>query len=472
MARAAREIRRQRVLGAGDGPVADAVAVHVAVALELAQPFEVGGREHLAALDRRLGVRERIGEPEVHPEVKIAGDEDRGLKLLREVERLHGHRVAFADRAGNQDDVAAVAVTEQVELDNVSLAGASGQARARPHPLDVDDRDGDLGEIGEADELGHQRNARPGRRRERPCPGPARADRHADGRQLVLRLDHGEGSLAVGTDPVLFEELLGILRETARRGDRIPGQHAQSAEQRPERGGLVPLNEDLVLGRVDPFDPEGKVGGEVRLSPNEASGGGGDVDVGGLRLASGELTANARLDGLHLNPGGMCHNAHIHHVHDFTQLIAIRFILVVSRIGFLGQLGDRNGETADVIADAAEVDLVAVDHDRAGPQRTDVIDGCLRVHANEDFGVEPVADVPLGAGPDVEPGGQPLDVRWEDVLPTTGNAHAVQRAEDHEVCRLAPRPVHRADANRQLVHGRGRRRRGPVGDGLSLDHGR
>ena len=45
VAGAAGEVGRQRVLGAGDGPVADAVAVDVLVPLEAAQPLEVlGGR--------------------------------------------------------------------------------------------------------------------------------------------------------------------------------------------------------------------------------------------------------------------------------------------------------------------------------------------------------------------------------------------------------------------------------------------
>ena len=137
-------------------------------------------------------------------------------------------------------------MAEQVELEDVALAGPGRQAGARPHPLDVDDHDGDLGEVGQADELGHQRDARPGGRRERPGPGPAGADGHADGRQLVLGLDDGERLLAVGADPVLLEELLGVLGQAARRGDRIPGQHAGPAEQGAQGRGLVPLDEDLV----------------------------------------------------------------------------------------------------------------------------------------------------------------------------------------------------------------------------------
>ena len=59
VAGAAGEVGRQRVLGAGDRPVADAVAVDVLVPLELAQPLEVGRGQDLAALDRLGGVGER-----------------------------------------------------------------------------------------------------------------------------------------------------------------------------------------------------------------------------------------------------------------------------------------------------------------------------------------------------------------------------------------------------------------------------
>ena len=64
VAGAAREVGRQGVLGAGDGPVADAVAVHVLVPLEAAQPLEVGRgarpcRAGSASPDRRTGCSAR-----------------------------------------------------------------------------------------------------------------------------------------------------------------------------------------------------------------------------------------------------------------------------------------------------------------------------------------------------------------------------------------------------------------------------
>ena len=78
--------------------------------------------------------------------------------------------------------------------------------------------DGDLGEVGQADELGHQRDARPRRGRERAGPGPAGADGHADGRQLVLGLDDRERVRAVAVDAVLLEVLLELLGERRATG--------------------------------------------------------------------------------------------------------------------------------------------------------------------------------------------------------------------------------------------------------------
>ncbi len=129
VAGAASEISRQRVLGAGNRAVADAVAVDVLVALELAQALQVLGVQDLAVLDRLGGIGERLGEPEVHPQIEVGRHEDGGLELLGQVERLDGQRVAFLDRAGDQHDMAGVAVAQEVELEDVSLAGAGGQAR-------------------------------------------------------------------------------------------------------------------------------------------------------------------------------------------------------------------------------------------------------------------------------------------------------------------------------------------------------
>ena len=51
VAAAAREVGRGGVIGAGQRAVADAVAIHILVAREAAQPVQIFGGQHLAALD-------------------------------------------------------------------------------------------------------------------------------------------------------------------------------------------------------------------------------------------------------------------------------------------------------------------------------------------------------------------------------------------------------------------------------------
>ncbi len=90
VARPSGEVGRQRVLGPWDRAVADPVAIHIAVRLEPAEPFEVGRAEQLAAIDRLFGIGEWVGQPEVHPHVEVGRHENGGLELLGEVERLGG----------------------------------------------------------------------------------------------------------------------------------------------------------------------------------------------------------------------------------------------------------------------------------------------------------------------------------------------------------------------------------------------
>jgi len=78
----------------------------------------------------------------------------------------------------------------------VSLLRASGHSRRGPTALDVDDRDRNFSEVGQANELGHQRNTGAGRGSKCTCAIPARADHHADGRQLVFRLHDSKVVLA------------------------------------------------------------------------------------------------------------------------------------------------------------------------------------------------------------------------------------------------------------------------------------
>ena len=191
VAGAAGEVRRHA--GAGQRPVGNAVAVDVLVAAPVADARQRLGVEHLAAIERLGRVLERVGHPGVHAEVEIAHHEDGRLQALGEVEGVLRHLVALGDGRRQQEDVAAVAVRQAGGEGDVLLRGAGRQAGRRADALDVEDHRRQLGVVGQAGELGHQRDARAGgrasssgrppttrrppcrARRSRPRPGPRRS---------------------------------------------------------------------------------------------------------------------------------------------------------------------------------------------------------------------------------------------------------------------------------------------------------
>ena len=161
VARPAREIRRHAV--AGDRAVRDAVAVHVAVAREFADALERVGIQQLAARDRLGRIVEGVRHPRVHAQVEVRHHEDRRLHVLGEVERVHRHRVALGDRAGQQQRVLGVAVRQEGRGQDVLLTGPGRETGGWPAPLDVEDHGRDFGVVAKAGELRHQRNAGTGR---------------------------------------------------------------------------------------------------------------------------------------------------------------------------------------------------------------------------------------------------------------------------------------------------------------------
>ena len=174
--------------------------------------------------------------------------------------------------------------------------------------------------------------------------------------------------LPSGGDAVLLEEFLGVFREAARGGDRIPGQNARPAKEHAQGRGLVALDQDLVAGRLHPLDLERQIGRQVGGGPLEAGPRGVDVDLGGLGLAAGKLAANARLDRLELDLAHRRQDPHIDHVDDLAELVAIRLVGLVLGVGLFHQLLERDREKLDVIAKLAQihVEIVTIDADRSG----------------------------------------------------------------------------------------------------------
>ncbi len=191
---AAREVGALGRVRAGIGAERDAVAVDVEVAAEVAAGLEFRGRHHLAAV---VGLRVVPG--------RAARDRRWFMPMSRSVITNTGvcRRSARSSAcavnskhscgsSGQQQHVLGVAVRGVGAGDQVGLLRAGRHAGGRAAALHVDDRDRDLGEVGQADELGHQRHARAGGGGECARAVPAGADDHADRSQLVLGLHDRE----------------------------------------------------------------------------------------------------------------------------------------------------------------------------------------------------------------------------------------------------------------------------------------
>ncbi len=194
---AAGEVGALGRMRAGIGAVGDAVAVDVEIAAEVAAFLEHLRRHHLAAVVL-LGIvpLQRAAQPVIHADVEIEHQEDRGLQPLGEVERGGGELERLRRILREQQHVLGVAVRGIGAGDHVALLGAGRHAGRGAGALDVHDHGRDLGEIGQADEFGHQRDARTRGRGEGPRPVPGRADHDADRGQFVLALHDGVFRLA------------------------------------------------------------------------------------------------------------------------------------------------------------------------------------------------------------------------------------------------------------------------------------
>ncbi len=182
---------------AGKGAIRNAVAIHVEIAAEIASGVQLLRRHHLAAIHPPCVVPgEWRAEPLVHADIEIEQHENRRLQALREIERGDRHLEALVRVLGKQQHVLGVAVRGIGAGEHVGLLRARRHAGGRAAALHVEDHRRDLGEIAEADEFLHQRDAGPRGRGEGARAVPAGADHHADRGELVLRLDDCVAMLA------------------------------------------------------------------------------------------------------------------------------------------------------------------------------------------------------------------------------------------------------------------------------------
>ena len=109
----------------------------------------------------------------VHADVEVEHDEDRCLQPVGEVERLRRQLEALGRVFREQQHVLGVAVRGIGAGDQVALLGAGRHAGRGAGALHVEDHRRDFGEVGEADELLHQRDAGAGGRGEGARAVPA-----------------------------------------------------------------------------------------------------------------------------------------------------------------------------------------------------------------------------------------------------------------------------------------------------------
>ena len=192
------------MLRARQSAIADTIAIHILVAGKTASFLQVRLTQNFSAINRLVGIRERIRHPVVHPQVQVRHDEYRSLKSLRQIKSILRHRETLADRIRKQHDVLGVAVAEERRRKHVALRSTGGQAGRRPDALNIPDHRRNFHVIREARKLRHQRDARPSRRRHRARTRPRRPNHHANRRQFVFGLHNGKSRLAIGPDAVLL----------------------------------------------------------------------------------------------------------------------------------------------------------------------------------------------------------------------------------------------------------------------------
>ena len=327
--------------------------------------------------------------------------------------------------------MAGVAVAQVVGAQQVALAGAGGQTGARPHALDVPDHGRDLGEIGIAHKLAHEADARAAGRGHGAGAGPACADHHADGCQFVLGLDDGIGVLA-GLR-VLAQAAGVALIASARLEEGVMGYQAtkvKPAKTAPRAAAVLPSMRTVPsLKPVMRLHPVRLVVDQVFLGPVVGRHDHAPVQLDGLGLAA-EVPGQRGLDLVHLDFEQIGHDAHIDHVGDVL-------LQVVGQVGCLHQLLHRHGVVLHILPVVGDGQRIIVENDAALDHALHVLGHGGAVHADHDL--DPLAPgmEAFLAQADVEPGGQALDIAGEEVFAGDGDAHLVQRADQHAVAGLA-----------------------------------
>ena len=119
----------------------------------------------------------------------------------------------------------------------------------------------------------------------------------------------------------------------------------------------------------------------------------------------------------------------------------------------VAHLGKRHAEVGDVLANQVAIQRPRrVVHRVAATRHLgDVARVGLPVHRHHEVVLAGAGDMPILVDPDLVPGGQPLNVRREQVLPGHGHAHAEDRAHQQVVRARRPGAVDVGELQREVI---------------------
>ena len=337
--------------------------------------------------------------------------EHRRLQPLGEIERLRRELEALGRVLGEQQHVLGVAVRSVGAREHVRLLGARRHAGRRPAALHVDQHDRDLGEIGEPDELAHQRDAGAGGRGERARAVPAGADRDADRGELVLALDDRVTCSCPSRDRRgSFWQCL--MNASASDDEGVIGYHAHTVAPpytAPSAAALLPSTKILLPTLFARLTRDAERAGEVLLRVVAAQPQRLHVRLQqrflALVLLGEELLDLRRVD---LEQRGERAD-----VDDVLEELALARIAV----GRVADLGERHADHVHVVAELRFRQRLraVVEEIAAGLDLLQVAVPGLRVHRDHEVDAAAPAAVAGLVDAHLVPGRQALDVRREDV---------------------------------------------------------